>query len=110
LEDVDDEGKLLEREQHHIDENRDTCINVRTAFGHDRQAYQKEYRRRDDVMEKQRIRVRKYHEKNRDKICAKNREKITCECGAVISRSAIRNHRKSKRHLLGIEDLKETVL
>ncbi len=99
LEDVEDEGKLLEREQYHIDTTE--CINEMNPFGFDRQAYRKSYR--EENSEKLRIQDREYREKNRDTINAKSREKMTCECGAVISRGAIRNHRKSKRHLSVID-------
>jgi len=112
LEDVEDEGKLLEREQHHMDETE--CINGHRAVADKEMAiaYKKIYMKsyREENSEKLRIQDREYREKNRDKIKAKSREKIKCECGAVISRGNVYEHRKSKRHLLGIEDLKETVL
>lgn len=40
-----------------------------------------------------------YHHQNKDRINARKREKIKCECGAVISRSGIVPHKRSKKHL-----------
>jgi hypothetical protein len=39
----------------------------------------------------------------KEKIKARRVEKITCECGAEISRAGISGHRKTKRHLELIE-------
>lgn len=40
-----------------------------------------------------------YREKNKTKILEKNREKINCECGAIICRSSLNSHKKTKKHL-----------
>ena len=95
LEDVEDEGKLLEREQHHIDTTE--CINQVNPFGFDKKAYLKEYR--EENSEKLKVSRAIYHEKNRDKINAKKKKKIVCECGAVIRHGDIARHRKTQRHL-----------
>lgn len=39
-----------------------------------------------------------YYERNREKMLARQREKIKCECGLVVCRGGINNHRKTKRH------------
>lgn len=39
-----------------------------------------------------------YYETNKDKILAQRKEKITCECGSVISRRYITDHNKSIKH------------
>ena len=41
-----------------------------------------------------------YYQQNRDKILEKARQKITCECGAVISIANKGFHRKSTRHII----------
>ena len=40
----------------------------------------------------------KYYQENRETIREKEREKTTCECGAIICRNKNR-HMKSKKHL-----------
>jgi len=39
-----------------------------------------------------------YQEKNKKKISEKNKEKITCECGAIITKSHFVRHTKSIKH------------
>ena len=40
-----------------------------------------------------------YNEEHKDEILAKRREKITCECGCIITRHGITRHKKSPKHL-----------
>ncbi len=101
VEEVDDE-KLLEREQHHIDTTQ--CINQMNPFGFDKKAYDKRYR--EENHEKQKVRWTSYNQANLEKY----REKIVCECGHSYTLRNKARHMRGKRHLLGIEDLKETVL
>ena len=37
--------------------------------------------------------------KNRQEILEKRKEKITCECGAIITKGAIYRHKKSMKHI-----------
>ena len=37
--------------------------------------------------------------KNKDKILEKCKEKITCDCGCIITKLYLKNHRKSKKHI-----------
>ncbi len=39
-----------------------------------------------------------YHAQHRDRTNASAREKITCECGAIVSRGGIAEHRKTRKH------------
>jgi hypothetical protein len=41
---------------------------------------------------------RKYYDKNRESIAKKQTEKIACECGAILSRNNIPQHRNSDKH------------
>ena len=43
---------------------------------------------------------KKYYSKNRIKLLQKNKAKIKCECGAMISKGNIATHRKSKKHII----------
>ena len=48
--------------------------------------------------DKMNARAREYHEKNREKINTHKREKITCECGAVVARGYMSRHKNAKKH------------
>tara|TARA_R110000803_G_scaffold61224_1_gene120999 strand:- start:195 stop:776 length:582 start_codon:yes stop_codon:yes gene_type:complete len=41
---------------------------------------------------------KKYHENNRETILQKKIEKINCDCGSIICRSALARHKTSKKH------------
>ena len=42
---------------------------------------------------------RQYHQENSEIINAKRRVAITCECGTIISKAGLSQHRRSKKHL-----------
>ena len=42
---------------------------------------------------------KEYREKNREKINAQMREKITCTCGCVLSKVNLSRHKKSPKHI-----------
>jgi hypothetical protein len=46
--------------------------------------------------------AKEYYENNKDKI----NEKITCECGCVISKQVLKRHLKTQKHLLKTGELK----
>ena len=41
---------------------------------------------------------KKWYEKNKEQIIQKQKEKITCECGAIVSTGYLSNHEKTKKH------------
>ena len=47
---------------------------------------------------------KKYREENKEKIQARKKEKITCDCGHVINRDELSRHKKSKKHLKYLEN------
>tara|TARA_R110000803_G_scaffold158786_2_gene223038 strand:- start:373 stop:981 length:609 start_codon:yes stop_codon:yes gene_type:complete len=48
---------------------------------------------------------KKRYENNKEKILERLKEKITCDCGSLISRSSLYRHKKSKKHIKYIESL-----
>ena len=62
--------------------------------------YNHEYRQKN----KERINDRdaEYREKNKDRIAARRRERVVCECGAEVGRGQLARHRKSKKHRDGM--------
>ena len=41
---------------------------------------------------------RKYQEDNREKISIRKQEKLTCDCGCIVSRGSMPSHIKSHKH------------
>jgi len=52
-----------------------------------------------DNKEKLNERSKQYYIDNKEKILEQNNQKITCECGCVVSRRNIIRHCKSKKHI-----------
>ena len=48
-----------------------------------------------------------HYEKYRDEFNKKRRQKFTCECGGVTTKGGLSIHRKSKKHILGMEKLNQ---
>lgn len=98
-------AELIQREQFYIDKYKcDNLLNIHRSFnsteyrkeykkdweekyGKDRTEYYKNWNSKEEVKLKKRI----YDEKQK--------EKITCICGCVISKSSMYLHKKSKKHL-----------
>ena len=58
--------------------------------------YQQEYR--ENNAEKMKLYKQEYYENNKEKIL----EKITCDCGCMITQGGLTRHLKTKRHIEGI--------
>ncbi len=43
--------------------------------------------------------IKEYYEENRDKIIEDRTKKITCECGAIVSKWNIARHKKTLKHI-----------
>ena len=85
--------ELIEKQRQYTEKNRDVIREKRKQY----------YQENKDVMsEKQ----REYNEKNRDVIREKdrqyyqeNKQKITCECGCVMEKKALKRHQQSNKHI-----------
>ena len=42
---------------------------------------------------------KQYHKEHKDEIREKKRQKVTCECGCIVVRYGLSNHRKTKKHI-----------
>lgn len=80
--------ELRIREQHHISENRDICINNKNA-----------YISKEDAKERNRLHMIEYCKLNRDAINEKLREKMVCECGLKINKNHKVRHIKTEKHI-----------
>ena len=102
--------ELEEEECKYIRENE--CINIAIPHRTKKEWYQdnkekiseKQKEWREDNKEKykeyDKNRNRNNYEKNKDKLL----EKVKCECGVIITKSNIRTHRKTKKHIKLLEE------
>jgi len=67
------------------------CINKRVA-GRTMKEYREDYKEALIQQNKQ------YRQANRDKIKARKKIKITCECGSVVRKNDIARHRRTHKH------------
>ena len=107
LEENDFENKdyMKAREGYYI-ENFE-CVNKRVE-GRTKKEYReatkehkKEYDKKNykDNKEQKIKKSKEYREANKEQLAEQMKQKITCECGCIISRRNIAPHRKSKKHL-----------
>ena len=59
---------------------------------------------RDTHKEQKATRMKTYREMNKQKINERNAEKVTCECGCVVSNGYLSRHRQSKKHIELMKD------
>jgi hypothetical protein len=66
--------------------------------------YRKKYykQHKDEISEQ----TKKYREQHKEKISEQKKEKISCECGCIIRKDTLTQHRKSQKHLTKIGVLK----
>jgi hypothetical protein len=57
---------------------------------------------RDKLLEQKKA----YYEKNKDNILEKNSQQITCECGCIITKNNMLEHKKTQKHLMKMGVLK----
>lgn len=87
------------------------CVNYQTAgLGHKESSLRwsrrnKEKRKefRQQNKEKIKIRAAEYYKKDKQRIQARFKEKITCECGVEIRRGGLSAHKKSNKHKIFLE-------
>lgn len=92
--------KLVQKhlnEKKYRDNNKDKYIELRKKNKEEMKEYSKKYRElnKDKIKEMK----KEYRKNNKDKISEKNKEKVTCECGSVLTQQHLSRHLKSKKHL-----------
>lgn len=69
----------------HYEEHKDEIILKSRQYKHDH---------KDEII----LKSKEYHQKNRDKILLKHKEKTTCECGCIITKCHMNEHKQSQKH------------
>ena len=95
----------------HIEQLQQQSLNYYHEHKEERLAYKKDYyySNHDDVLsrkrerrlknlEEERKKDREQYHKHKDKSLARDKEKISCECGALVSRGWMSEHKKTKKH------------
>ena len=88
----DNKELIKEYKKNHYDNNSDKILEHNKQYREDNKELIKESKK-------------KYYDNNSDKILEKLKEKITCECGCILSRINLNRHRKTDKHKKMIEEL-----
>lgn len=101
-----DKQELHKRERYYIEKlqatlNSDIPTQTKKEYyeknKEQKKTYDKEYRKenKDKIKEKR----KKYYEENKEQIAEKGKQKITCDCGCIISKKYLARHCKSIKHM-----------
>ena len=98
---IENKDKLLEQKKQYREQNKDKI--------HEQDKQYRE-KNRDKINEKQKQNREKnkdkiheqekqYRDKNKDKISEYNKQKVTCDCGCIVTKRGLLRHKKSKKHI-----------
>jgi len=93
----DNKDKIIEKRKQYYKKNIDKYIEKRVENKDKMDEYNKQYYINNADIEKER--QKKYYTNNIEKIKKNNKEKITCECSAIVCKTHITRHRKTDKHL-----------
>ena len=103
----DNRDEMLEHQKQYYKDNRDEMLEYQNQYRINNQEKAKQYRiNNKDKAKQYRINNKdkakqyqnQYREDNKQKISKHLLEKLTCECGCVIARVSMYNHKKTKKH------------
>jgi hypothetical protein len=88
----DNKESIAEKKRVHYQKNKENIIQYSSDYYQNNKEKKSEYyqKNKEKMSEKQ----KEYYQKNKEKLS----KKIECECGAVINKSSITRHIKTKRH------------
>lgn len=96
----DNKEQIKEKSKDYYENNKETILEKQKQYHQDNKEYfnekKKEYyqNNREHLKEKQ----KQYRQDNIDKIKEKAKEKVTCECGAVVVKYHLARHKRSIKH------------
>jgi hypothetical protein len=82
----DNKNKILKYYQDHYEANKDKFLEYSQKYYEENKDKFLEY-------------SQKYYEENKDKIIEKQKVKVNCECGCMISKTNLSTHKKSPKHI-----------
>ena len=72
--------------------------NIQDMTWEEHQEYNRQFIRKLRETPEYKQHEKEYKEKNKEKINARTKEKITCTCGCVLSKVNLSRHKKSPKH------------
>jgi hypothetical protein len=69
----------------------------------EKKEYDKQYHKehKDELNKKH----KQYHKEHKDELNKKKKQKVTCECGCIVAKGYLSQHRKTKKHINFMEKL-----
>ena len=92
----DNREKILEQRKQYHQKNRDKLLEYKRQYYQDNR--EKKLERTKQYRQDNREKIQGYHKQHYQDNREKKLEKITCECGCVVSRGALSRHFKSLKH------------
>ena len=92
--------KILKQKKGYYQEKREEKLEYRHEY-YERERdniLERKRAKRLENLEEERTRDREHYHKHKEKYLARDKEKVECECGAVVCRGYLREHKKSKKH------------
>ena len=99
-----DKMELMRREGYWQDNMK--CVNRMIQTGRTKHEYDKVYNAKNK--EKKTQQSISWNKEHREEINERNREKVTCECGAICAKSWLLRHLKNPRHAEAMKNKNET--
>jgi hypothetical protein len=91
--------------EEHKDENKEYIKQYYEEHKDEIDEYRKQYR--EENKNKISEQKKQWYEQHKDKISEKALQKVTCECGCVVTKGNLTRHRKSKNHINLMEKLNQ---
>ena len=95
--------KIKKYQKEYSSKNRDKIKEYLKEYHKNNKEINNEKKREKYQLNKEKSKER--YQLNKDEINEKSREKITCECGAILSRAEISKHKKRPKHARLMEQL-----
>ena len=97
----DNKEKLLEKVKEYNENNKDKITEYNKKYNENNKEKMKEYQKEYNENNKDKLKEykKKYRKENKEKLLEKKKEKITCECGAIVARGGIVRHKRTLKHL-----------
>ena len=98
------EEQRIERKKEYYERNKDKISKQKKGYNEVNKEKRKVHYEANKV--KISVQDKERYERNKDNILEKLSQQITCECGCIIRKSSLIEHRKSQKHLLLTKQIK----
>lgn len=93
-------NKILEERKQYRKDNKEKIAEKNKEYREDNKEIlaEKEKQYRENNKEEIAKKRKEYRQNNKEKIAEKGKEKATCECGSIVRKNGMPDHRKSNKH------------